>query len=191
MATATIEQARKYEAVILMHPDASEDEQKALFRKNADIIKAAKGEVNHLDTWGRRRLANPIEKLNRGIYFHTTFTARGDAIAELERTMRINDKVLRFAHVRLDDRVSLAKFVEEFKAALAETVRRESEREAKAQARRQNMMAARDAGFGGGDRGDRGDRGERGERGERGGGRRREEGHGGGRDFDMDDSDSE
>ncbi|MGE0763200.1 MAG: 30S ribosomal protein S6, partial [Bdellovibrionales bacterium] len=47
-------QIRKYEGVVIMHPDASEDEQKALFRKNAEIIKSFKGEMNHLDTWGRR-----------------------------------------------------------------------------------------------------------------------------------------
>ena len=166
-------QIRKYEGVVIMHPDASEDEQKALFRKNVEIIKSFKGELNHLDTWGRRRLANPINKLNRGTYFHATFTGRGEMIAELERTMRINDRVLRFAHTRLDDRVSLPKFVDEFKSALAETMKRESEREAKAQARRQQAMQNRESGFreerGGGGR-DGGDF--------RGGGGRR------GRDFD-------
>lgn len=127
---------RKYEAVIIMHPDASEDDQKTLFRKNKDIISKFAGEVNHLDTWGRRRLANPINKVARGIYFHVTFSAEGPCVAELERTMRINDKVLRFNHTRLDDRVSLPKHVEEFKNSLAEAANREREREAKFQARR-------------------------------------------------------
>lgn len=146
MSTESMAQIRKYEGVVIMHPDASEDEQKALFRKNVEIIKSFKGELNHLDTWGKRRLANPIEKLNRGNYFHTTFTGKGEVIAELERTMRINDRVLRFTHVRLDDRVSLPKFVEEFKSALTETLKRESEREAKSLARRQQAMQNRDGG---------------------------------------------
>lgn len=134
---------RKYEAVVIMHPDASEEEQKNLFRKNRDIVKSFKGEINHLDTWGKRRLANPIHKLNRGIYFHTTFQAEGNAIAELERTMRINDRVLRFTHTRLDDRVILPKYLEEFKSALADAIQREKEREIKLQARKQAAMAAR------------------------------------------------
>ncbi|MAV90715.1 MAG: 30S ribosomal protein S6 [Bdellovibrionaceae bacterium] len=127
---------RKYEAVIIMHPDTSEEDQKALFQKNKEILKGFEGEFNHIDTWGRRKLANPINKLTRGNYFHATFEAKGDAIAELERTMRINDKVLRFQHTRLDDRVSLAKYLESFKNSLAETARREKEREAKVQARK-------------------------------------------------------
>lgn len=157
---------RKYEAVVIMHPDASEEEQKSLFRKNREIIQSYNGEVNHLDTWGKRKLGNPIHRAARGNYFHMTFEAAGDAVAELERTMRINDRVLRFQHTRLDDRVSLAKFLEKFKEALVETANRERERELKNQQRkamRAEAMRGRDRG----DRNDRGDRGERGERGDR------------------------
>src|SRR5262252_4166019 len=109
MAAAQTDIRRKYEAVIIMHPDASEEEQKTILRKNRDIIQQFKGEMHHLDTWGKRRLANPVNKFTRGTYFHMTFEAQGDAISELERTMRINERILRFQHTRLDDRVSLAK----------------------------------------------------------------------------------
>lgn len=133
----------KYEAVVVLHPDASEEDQKQIFKKNRDIIKSFNGSLNHLDTWGKRRLANPIDKMTRGIYFHTTFTADGAAIAELERVMKINDKVLRYVHTRLDDRVSLAKHVEGFKDALAETLNREKDREVKAQAKKAAFAARR------------------------------------------------
>lgn len=139
---------RNYEAVIILHPDTTEDEQKQIFKKNVDIIKNFKGELNHLDTWGKRKLANPIENATRGIYFHTTFTAEGGAIQELERVMKINDRVLRYTHTRLDDRVSLAKHVESFKEALAETLNREKEREAKAQAKKAAFAARRSGGGG-------------------------------------------
>lgn len=134
---------RKYEAVIILHPDASEDEQKTVLRKNRDIIQSFKGEMHHLDTWGKRKLANPIDKITRGTYFHMTFQSKGEAIAELERTMRINDRVLRFQHTRLDDRVSLPKFVEKFKDAIAEAAQRERDREIKNQQRRAAAAAAR------------------------------------------------
>lgn len=172
MAESSSKVRRKYELVVIMHPDASEEDQKGLFRRNRDIITQFGGSINHLDTWGKRKLGNPIDRITRGNYFHMTFEAAGEAIAELERTMRINDKVLRFQHTRLDDRVSLTKFVEKFKEALVETANREREREIKNQQRKAMRM--------GGDRGDRGgggfDRGgggggfDRGDRGERGGG---------------------
>jgi small subunit ribosomal protein S6 len=156
MAGSSSKVRRKYEVVVIMHPDASEDEQKALFRKNAEIIKAFDGSVNHLDTWGKRKLGNPVNKVTRGNYFHSTFEATGEAIAELERTMRINDKVLRFQHTRLDDRVSLSKFVEKFKEALVETANREREREIKNQQRKAMRMGGGEGGGRGFDRGDRG-----------------------------------
>jgi small subunit ribosomal protein S6 len=170
MAGASTSVRRKYELVVIMHPDASEEEQKALFRKNKEILQGFDGEIYHLDTWGKRKLGNPIDRIARGNYFHMTFEAKGEVIAELERTMRINDKVLRFQHTRLDDRVSLAKFVEKFKEALVETANREREREIKNQQRKamraENMRM--DRGDRGGDRGDRGDRMDRGDRAPRG-----------------------
>jgi small subunit ribosomal protein S6 len=58
--------------------------------------------------------------------------------------MRINDKVVRFMHTRLDNRVSLAKHQETFKKGLQETMVREKEREAKIAARRAAAAADRD-----------------------------------------------
>lgn len=133
---------RPYEGVILIHPDASEDEQKTLFKKNKSIIEEQfGGSVKHLDTWGKRNLANPIEKHRKAVYFHTTFEANPQAISELERTMRINDRVLRFMHTRLEDGTDLSSYLEDFKKALAESAAREREREAKFQARKAAQRA--------------------------------------------------
>jgi small subunit ribosomal protein S6 len=138
-------QVNNYEAVVIMHPDASVEEQKELFRKNKGIIKDFKGEVHSLESWGKRNLANQIAKSRRAYFFHTVFNAGPAAIAELERTMRINDKVLRFVHTRLDNRVSLAKHLESFKKGLQETAAREKEKEAKMAARRAAAAAERNS----------------------------------------------
>src|SRR5438445_4092926 len=114
-----------YEVVVRMHPDSTLEEQKDLFKKNKGTIESFQGSVNSLETWGKRNLATQIGKLKKAVYFHSTFEADTQAIAELERTMRINDKVLRFMHTRLDERVSLAKFVEGFKKGLSESAARE------------------------------------------------------------------
>lgn len=152
--TTTIEKPlRMYEAVVILHPDVTEAEQKNFFKRNQDTIQSFAGRVNHIDTWGKRRLANPIKKLKLGTYFHTTFEAKGDCVAELERIMKIDERVLRFLHVKLDSRKPLTAHVDEFHKTLAESLKREQEKEAKHQARR---MAA-----GGGDRGGMGSRGPR------------------------------
>ncbi|MGZ3691215.1 MAG: 30S ribosomal protein S6 [Pseudobdellovibrio sp.] len=138
---------RPYEAVILVHPDATVEEQKELFKKNKATIANYKGSVYSLDTWGKRTLATPIGKLRKAVYFHTLFEADPQAVAELERTMRINDKVLRFMHTRLDERTPVSKHSEAFKKGLADSAAREKEREAKAQLRRQAAQQARSEKF--------------------------------------------
>lgn len=177
MATETTKSADKnmkstefknpYEVVVIMHPDANLEEQKELFRKNKGIIEGFKGNVFSLETWGKRNLGNPINKLRKGIYFHSMFESQPAAIQELERTMRINDKVIRFMHSRLDNRIPLSKHLEAYKKGLLETAQREKEREAKIQARKASMAAERgDRGDYRGDRGDREDRRDRGDRGD-------------------------
>jgi small subunit ribosomal protein S6 len=143
---------RNYEGVVILHPDVNEEQQKAFFKKSSETIKSFKGRVNHIDTWGKRRLGNPIKKMKLGSYFHITFEAAPACVNELERTMRIDERVLRFTHMKLDDRVTLTDHVEKFKNSLIESNKREQEREAKRDLRRREGGPGR-----GGDRG--GDRG--------------------------------
>ncbi|MEK6627599.1 MAG: 30S ribosomal protein S6 [Bdellovibrionota bacterium] len=141
--TTKTEFKRPYEAVILVHPDATVEEQKELFKKNKTTISSFKGSVHTLETWGKRNLATPIGKLRKAVYFHTMFEAGPQAIMELERTMRINDKVLRFMHTKLDERIAVSKHAEAFKKGLSDSAAREKEREAKMQLRRQAAAQAR------------------------------------------------
>ena len=127
---------RPYEAILMVDETATEQDQKDLFKKNKAIIESYSGEMNHIDSWGKRKLANPIEKKTRAYYFHATFMASPEAIKELERTMKINDKVLRVVHSRLSEKMPLAKHVETFKERLAETLVKEKEKEAKFKARK-------------------------------------------------------
>ena len=133
--------ARKYESVVILHPDLTEDQQKSFFQKNKELLKTFGGDIHKIDSWGKRKLGNPIEKLKMGTYFYTTFEAKSEAILELERTFRINDKVLRFTHRRLDDRISIEKHFDEYREVIEGSKKREQERESKIQAKK---MAAKD-----------------------------------------------
>lgn len=131
-----------YESIIMLHPDATADEQKEFFKKNKEILKSFSGEYHAVETWGKRNLAYPINKMKKAIYFHSLFKSEPGSIAELERTMRINEKVVRFMHTRLDDRKPLAKHLEDFKIQLKVSAEKEREREAKIQARKAARAAS-------------------------------------------------
>ncbi|MBN8535659.1 MAG: 30S ribosomal protein S6 [Deltaproteobacteria bacterium] len=135
-----------YEVVVLFHPDTSLEEQKEVFRKNKETLKNYTGEFYSMETWGKRNLAYPINKLKKAYFVHALFQSEPSAVAELERTMRINDKVLRFMHTRLDSRKNLAKHLEAFKSQLKISAEKEREKEAKIQARKAARAAAASSG---------------------------------------------
>lgn len=132
--------SRAYEGVVLLHPDATEEVQKSLFSKTKGIVSSYGGSWNHCDSWGKRKLANPIEKLPRAHYFHYTFEADSQAIQEIERTLRINEAVLRFHHFRLPAGLSPQKHVESFRDLIKESAERERDRAEKFEKKRQKRV---------------------------------------------------
>lgn len=97
---------RIYELTYIVDPRASDDEAGSLSDDYKKMITAAGGEVVREESWGRRRLAYPINKLNEGRYFLLYIAADGtNPCLEAERRMRQNDKVLRYLTVRTDREV--------------------------------------------------------------------------------------
>ncbi len=141
---------RPYESIIIMNPSASEEQQKKLFQKNKEIVESFSGEMNSVETWGKRPLANHIEKHQMGTYFHSYFTAGPGAVLELERTMKINDQVLRYMHTRLDENQTAEKHAENFKQILKDSATRQQEADLRMQkkraARAQRGPSRRDGG---------------------------------------------
>ena len=122
---------RCYEGVLVVHPDTSLEDQKALFKQNKKVIEEHKGKLHHCDTWGKRPIANPIKNISMAIFFHYSFYASGNVIVELERLLRINSSVLKFLHSRLEDKVPLEKHLERYRLQLEATALKERERERK------------------------------------------------------------
>jgi small subunit ribosomal protein S6 len=98
---------RRYETIFIANPDLSEEDQNALQEKVRSIVASFKGEVVKLEDWGLRKLSYPIRKSSRGRYFLVDYLAEVPAlIRELERTLRLNDGVLKFLTVKTSDRVT-------------------------------------------------------------------------------------
>jgi small subunit ribosomal protein S6 len=93
---------RMYETIIIVQPDLGEEETKALTAKVQEVISSMKGNFMRLEDWGARKLAYPINKFNRGRYYFLRFDGDAPLIAELERRLRLDDKVLRYQSVRLE-----------------------------------------------------------------------------------------
>lgn len=94
---------RKYETIFILQPELSEDDIKSVTTKAQDVISSYKGECFRMDDWGIRKLAYPIKKSARGRYYYLRFDGNSALIAELERRLRLDEKVLRYQSVNITD----------------------------------------------------------------------------------------
>ena len=65
-----------------------------------NVIRQSGGSVEKLDVWGRRRLSFEINKKSEGIYAVIDLQATPEAVAELDRQLRLNESVLRTKVIR-------------------------------------------------------------------------------------------
>jgi len=97
---------RRYETIFITHPDLTEEELSGLKEKINSILTQFKGDSIKLDDWGVKKLNFEIRKNSRGRYFLLDYAAGKDLIRELERNLRLNDRVLRFQTVRTSDEMT-------------------------------------------------------------------------------------
>ena len=95
---------KKYELVFIADPRLAEDEVVALTDEYKAMLTSSGGEITKQESWGKKRLAYPIQKLNEGYYvLYNVELESGNPFVEVERRMQQNDKVLRYLTVRLDE----------------------------------------------------------------------------------------
>ena len=102
---------RTYEVMYIVDTDASADDFTRLSETLQQIITDQGGTVTKSEDMGRRTLAYPISHKSEGHYMLLEIGGTGREIAELERRMRVNDQIVRYLTVRVDeDRQRAEKF---------------------------------------------------------------------------------
>ena len=94
---------RIYEVIFIVDPDTPEDDAARLTETLHHIISDQGGTVTRNEVLGRRHLAYRIGRKNEGVYHLFEVEGTGREIAELERRMRVNDQVIRYMTVRVDE----------------------------------------------------------------------------------------
>ena len=92
-----------YESVLVFRQDLTEPQVKEKADKYASIIKELKGDVKSTEFWGMKNLAYIIRKNRKAHYVLLNIELPGAQIAELERRSRIDEDVIRFLNVRVDE----------------------------------------------------------------------------------------
>ena len=97
---------RRYETIFILRPSQSEEQVTGVIESTHKIILDDAGTIISLNKWGIKKLAYLIKKESLGYYVFCDFAGTPAAVAELERRFRIDDAVLKYMTVKLDDDIS-------------------------------------------------------------------------------------
>lgn len=101
---------RTYELMYVIDPRVSEEEADGVAETVRKLVTDNGAEITREESWGRRKLAYPIEKQTEGryllLYLHAEKAFHG--VAEVERRLEQSDKVLRYLTVRTDHDIKRA-----------------------------------------------------------------------------------
>ena len=93
----------KYEMTVIVKPNLEEEAIKQEFSQVVELIERFGGVIEKIDDLGKRRLAYEIQKVNEGYYNFITFTAEGNAPAEIESRVRIRENLLRYLIIKVEN----------------------------------------------------------------------------------------
>ena len=92
-----------YEHVFICRQDISQQQVESLTENLTAILSEQGGSVEKTEYWGLRSLAYRVKKNRKGHYSLLNITADHSAISEMERQMSLNDDILRFITIRVDE----------------------------------------------------------------------------------------
>lgn len=99
---------RQYELYLVIDADMEEEDVNAIVERMTQLISAGNGEtsgeVSKVETRGKRRLTYPIKKKAEGQDTILFFQTPPQALPEMERVIKLDERVLRYLIVRTDDK---------------------------------------------------------------------------------------
>lgn len=97
----------EYETIYVARPDLTEDVMQKITARYEQVVTDNKGTLLVSEDWGKRKLAYLIRKHQRGHYIYLNYVGPSSIVAEMERNLGLEDDLLRFLTVKLEDDVEI------------------------------------------------------------------------------------
>jgi small subunit ribosomal protein S6 len=95
---------RLYDLIFIVRPATPEDEVKKIEHTVEHACSDRGGKIEKTEHWGTRKLAYKVAKHREGIYvYYQIRSSHNDLIAELERRLKVQDNVIKYLTIRLDE----------------------------------------------------------------------------------------
>jgi small subunit ribosomal protein S6 len=105
-----MEQERLYDLIFIARPATPEEDIKKVLTGIEHTCAEKGAKIEKTEHWGTRRLAYKVAKHREGIYVYQQIrTSHGELMAELERRLRVQDVVIKYLTIRLDEDLKLQK----------------------------------------------------------------------------------
>lgn len=91
-----------YEILFILNPALDEAEMTKVVDKIEDFIKSSGGEILKVDDWGKRKLAYEVKNQKKGHYILLNFRMKPALIAELEKSLKLTETVIKFLIIKLE-----------------------------------------------------------------------------------------
>lgn len=98
-----VNEVRQYETLYILRSDLEGEKTQELVERYKVLVTNHGGEIEDVNEWGKRRLAYEIDEKREGYYVLMKYQAATDFTSELERLFKINDDVLRYLTIRVDE----------------------------------------------------------------------------------------
>ncbi|TNE57457.1 MAG: 30S ribosomal protein S6 [Alphaproteobacteria bacterium] len=92
-----------YEQVLIARQDVSQQQVEALLDQFKNVITENGGSIEKTEYWGLKTMQYKVKKNRKGHYALLNITAPHEAVAEMERQMKLNDDIIRFMTVRVEE----------------------------------------------------------------------------------------
>ncbi len=99
--------SHQYELMVILDPEVDERQVAPNLDKFLKVITKDGGSIDNVDIWGKRRLAYEIQKKNEGIYAVVNFTATSAATQELDRQLKLDERIMRTKVLRAEEAIAL------------------------------------------------------------------------------------
>lgn len=116
---------RHYETLYIINPKLGEEGYTEVFEKFKGLIEKQKGVLVKVDEWGSQRLAYRIKKFDKGSYVLMEYCGETGLTAELERGLKLDDRVIKYQTIKLSDEVDPQTLVPKEEEGKKETTKEE------------------------------------------------------------------
>lgn len=99
---------RQYQLCLVLNPSQEKKEQEDLLKKIQQEVEKLEGKIDKQEEWGKKELSYPIKRSREGNFFLLTLSLLPANVSNLERKMKLEERVIRYLFVK-NDNLSVSK----------------------------------------------------------------------------------